>query len=197
MPDYRRNWVPGGTYFFTVALLERKRDLLVTEIGLLQEAVRRVKRLYPFEIIAWVVLPDHLHCVWTLPPGDADYATRWRLIKLLFAKGLPKQERLSAVRKRRRERGVWHRRYWEHTIRDERDLANHVDYVHWNPMKHGLVARVADWPYSTFHRLVRLGLYPLDWAGASEVDLLGRMAEPETGAAKLRGLSVWAETGHD
>jgi putative transposase len=167
MPDYRRNWVPGGTYFFTVALLERKRDLLVAEIGLLREAVRRVKRLYPFEIIAWVVLPDHLHCVLTLPPGDADYATRWRLIKLLFAKGLPKQERLSAVRKRRKERGVWHRRYWEHTIRDERDLANHVDYVHWNPMKHGLVLRVADWPYSTFHRFVQRGVYPLDWAGAS------------------------------
>ncbi len=163
--------MPGGTYFFTVALLERKRDLLVTEIGLLREAVRRVKRLYPFKIVAWVVLPDHLHCVWTLPPGDADYATRWRLIKLLFAKGLPKQERLSAVRKRRKERGVWHRRYWEHTIRDERDLANHVDYVHWNPMKHGLVPRVADWPYSTFHRYVRSGLYPPDWAGVGEADL--------------------------
>lgn len=163
MPDYRRNWVPGGTYFFTVALLERKRDLLVTEIGLLRESLRRVQRLYPFKIVAWVVLPDHLHCVWTLPPDDADYATRWRLIKLLFAKGLPKQERLSAVRKRRKERGVWHRRYWEHTIRDERDLVNHVDYVHWNPVKHGLVLRVADWPYSTFHRYVRRGLYPADW----------------------------------
>ena len=171
MPDYRRNWVPGGTYFFTVALLERKRDLLVTEIGLLRESVRRVKRWYPFEIIACVVLPDHLHCVWTLPTGDADYATRWRLIKLLFAKGLPKRERLSAVRKRRKERGVWHRRYWEHTIRDERDLVNHMDYVHCNPMKHGLVPRVADWPYSTFHRYVRSGLYPPDWAGMGEADL--------------------------
>jgi putative transposase len=130
MPDYRRNWVPSGTYFFTMALLERKRDLLVAEIELLRDAVRRVKRLYSFEIVAWVVLPDHLHCVWTLPPGDADYATRWRLIKLLFAKGLPKQERLSSVRQRRNERGIWHRRYWEHTIREERDLANHVDYVH-------------------------------------------------------------------
>jgi putative transposase len=105
MPDYWRNWVPGGTYFFTVALLERKRDLLVAEIELLRESVRRVKRLYPFEIVAWVVLPDHLHCIWSLPEGDADYPKRWRLIKLLFAKGLPKQERLSAVR-RRKERGI-------------------------------------------------------------------------------------------
>lgn len=176
MPDYRRNWVPGGTYFFTVALLERKQDLLVTEIGRLRDAVRRVKRLYPFEIIAWVVLPDHLHCVWSLPQGDADYATRWRLIKLLFVKGLPKGERLSAVRNRRKERGVWHRRYWEHTIRSERDLVNHVDYVHWNPMKHGLVSRVTDWPYSTFHRYVRQGLLPADWAG--NVQLSASAAEP-------------------
>jgi putative transposase len=149
LPDYRRNWVPGGTYLFTVTLLERKRDLLVTEITLLRNAVRRIKHLYPFEIVAWVVLPDHLHCVLRLPPGDADCATRWRLIKLLFSKGLPKQERLSSVRKRRNERGIWHRCYWEHTIRDERDLAYHVDYVHWNPVKHRLVTRVSEWPYST------------------------------------------------
>lgn len=166
MPDYRRNWVPGGTYFFTVALLERKQDLLVAEIERLREAVRRVKRRYPFEIVAWVVLPDHLHCIWTLPPGDADYATRWRLIKLLFVKSLPKGERLSTVRKRRHERGIWHRRYWEHTIRDERDLANHVDYVHWNPVKHGHVAKVAEWPFSTFHRYVENGIYARDWGGS-------------------------------
>ena len=86
MPNYRRNFVAGGTYFFTVALLERKRDLLVAEIVALRDAVRRVERLYPFDIVAWVVLPDHLHCIWTLPVGDADYPTRWRLIKLLFAK---------------------------------------------------------------------------------------------------------------
>ncbi|SFK89186.1 putative transposase [Nitrosomonas aestuarii] len=169
MPDYRRNWVPGGTYFFTVALLERKRDLLVVEIDRLREAVRRVKRRYPFEIVAWVVLPDHLHCIWTLPPGDADYATRWRLIKLLFVKSLPKGERLSTVRKRRHERGIWHRRYWEHTIRDERDLANHVDYVHWNPVKHGHVAKVAEWPFSTFHRYVENGIYARDWGGNSRI----------------------------
>ena len=168
MPNYRRNFVPGGTYFFTVTLLERKRDLLVAQIDLLRDSVRRVKRLYPFEIVAFVVLPDHLHCLWTLPPDDADYPTRWRLIKLLFAKGLPKHERLSSVRQKRGERGVWHRRYWEHTIRDERDLANHVDYIHANPVKHGWVVRPCDWPYSTFHRYVREGLLPIDWMISGE-----------------------------
>ncbi len=170
MPDYRRNWVPGGTYFFTVNLLERKRDLLVTEIDLLRDSMRRVKRLYPFEIVAWVVLPDHMHCIWILPAGDADFATRWRLIKLLFSKGLPKQERLSSVRKKRKERGIWQRRFWEHTIRDENDYMRHVDYVHWNPMKHGLVQKLTAWPYSSFHRYVRDGIYQEDWAGGLEAE---------------------------
>lgn len=165
MPEYRRNFQAGGTYFFTVAALERKRDLLVAQIDLLRESVRRVKRRYPFEIDAWVVLPDHLHCIWTLPAGDADYPTRWRLIKLLFAKGLLKEERLSAVRQRRHERGVWHRRYWEHTIRNERDYRNHVDYVHWNPVKHGYVERPIDWPHSSVHRWVAGGLYEEPWTG--------------------------------
>jgi putative transposase len=136
MPNYRRNFVAGGTFFFSVTLLERKRDLLVANIELLRESVRRAKRLYSFEILAWVVLPDHLHCIWTLPPDDADFATRWRLIKLLFAKSLPKDERLSSVRRNRGERGIWHRRYWEHTIRDDRDFRAHVDYIHINSVKH-------------------------------------------------------------
>lgn len=131
--------MPGGTYFFTVTLLERKQDLLVREIATLRHAVKRVKRCYPFTIIAWVVLPDHLHCIWTLPDGDSDYSKRWRLIKLLFVKALAKNEWLSKVRKNRHERGVWHRRFWEHTIRDAQDLANHVDYIHANPVKHGWV----------------------------------------------------------
>ena len=168
MPNYRRNFVAGGTFFFTVALLERKRDLLVKEIDPLRDAVRRVKRLYPFTIVAWVVLPDHLHCIWTLPAGDADFATRWRLIKLLFVKTLPRDERRSAVRRKRRERGIWHRRYWEHTIRDDRDLRSHVDYIHFNPVKHAWVPRVSDWPFSTFHRYVRNGLLAEDWAGGDQ-----------------------------
>ncbi len=131
--------------------------------------MRRVRRHHPFSSIeAWVVLPDHLHCVWTLPPGDGDFAVRWRLIKLLFCKKLPREERLSAVRRGRKERGIWQRRYWEHTLRDENDFQAHVDYVHIYPAKHGLVKRTADWPYSTFQRYVKAGILPANWAGGNE-----------------------------
>lgn len=163
MPDYRRNRIPGGTYFFTVNLLERHERLLVEHIDALRNAVRQVRAQRPFHIDAWVVLPDHTHCVWTLPPGDGDYSSRWKAIKIAFAKMLPRTERLSAVRERKGERGVWQRRFWEHTIRDDRDYAAHVDYVHINPFKHGLVQRVADWPFSSFHRFVTEGIYPHDW----------------------------------
>lgn len=118
-----------------------------------------------------MVLPEHLHCVIELPAGDADFATRWRLIKIAFSKALPKTEVVSEVRAQRGERGIWQRRYWEHLLRDERDFQAHMDYVHINPVKHGLVERVADWPYSTFHRLVAKGVYPSDWAGGDESDL--------------------------
>lgn len=168
MPDYRRNFVPGGSFFFTVNLLERRQDLLVRHIDLLRDAVRRVRRLYPFHIDAWVVLPEHMHCIWSLPPGDVDYPSRWRLIKLIFSKAMPSNEWISPVRQKRQERGIWQRRYWEHTLRDERDFAAHVDYVHINPLKHGLVERVADWPHSTFHQYVRDGILPADWAGGGE-----------------------------
>jgi putative transposase len=171
MPDYRRNRVPGGTYFFTVNLLERNSSLLVAQIDHLRAAVRQVRDKRPFHIDAWVVLPDHMHAVWTLPPDDADYSGRWKAIKIAFAKALPKVERLSAVRVRKSERGIWQRRFWEHTIRDERDCAAHVDYVHINPVKHGVVPRVRDWPYSSFHRLVTRGIYAADWAGGGALDL--------------------------
>jgi putative transposase len=120
-------------------------------------------------------LPDHLHAVWTLPPGDIDFSTRWRLIKNRFARALPKQERLGAVRKARSERGIWQRRFWEHTIRDDADYARHVEYCHINPLKHGLVSRVRDWPYSSFHRDVRAGLFPADWGG--EIEVTGEFGE--------------------
>ncbi|MBI4740913.1 MAG: transposase [Betaproteobacteria bacterium] len=169
MPDYRRAWQPGGTYFFTVNLLQRHGcDLLVRHVDLLRAAVRAVRQRHPFLIHAWVVLPEHLHCVIELPPDDADFATRWRLIKMGFSKALPKTERRSAVRIARGERGIWQRRYWEHAIRDEADYRAHMDYVHINPVKHGLVGRVRDWPTSTFHRLVERGVYPADWAGGDE-----------------------------
>lgn len=169
MADYRRAWCPGGTYFFTVNLLRRQgNDLLIRHIGLLRSVVSSVQQRHPFRIHGWVVLPEHLHCVIELPPNDADFATRWRLIKMGFSKGLPRTENLSAISIRRGERGIWQRRYWEHLIRDERDYQAHMDYVHINPVKHGVVERVADWPYSTFHRLVEQSIYPANWAGGQE-----------------------------
>ena len=164
---YRRVWHPGGTYFFTVNLLQRKgNDLLVRHIQSLRESVREVKSRHPFEIHGWVVLPEHFHCVLELPHGDTDYPTRLRLIKIGFSKSLPKTERRSAVRIKRGERGIWQRRYWEHLIRDEADYRAHLDYIHYNPVKHGWAKQVKDWPYSTFHRWVRQGVYPLEWGGA-------------------------------
>ncbi len=173
MPTFQRCRVPGGCYFFTVNLLARRHNtLLVARIDLLRDAVRRVRRSRPFTIDAWVVLPDHLHTVWTLPPGDDDFSTRWRLIKTFFARGLPKTERLSRVRRADGERGIWQRRFWEHAIRNDEDYAAHMDYVHFNPVKHGLVASPADWPYSTFRTCVARALYPEDWTGdaAKEVE---------------------------
>ena len=166
MPNYRRAWQPGGTYFFTVTLQQRQgNDLLTRHVGLLRECVRLVRERHPFHIHGWVVLPDHLHCVIELPPGDADFATRWRLIKMGFSKALPRDEDRSPSRVRRGERGIWQRRFWEHLIRDDADFRAHMDYVHINPVKHGLVERAVDWPYSTFHSLVASGVYPGDWAG--------------------------------
>ncbi len=161
------------TYCFTVNMLERcPNDLLVRHIELLRSVVRKVRGKRPFHIDAWVILPDHLHCVWTLPPGDDDFTNRWRLIKQGFSKGLPMTERSSAVRVARGERAIWQRRFWEHVIRNDRDYAAHVDYCHINPLKHGYVQRVADWPFSTFHRYVESGLYTVDWAGGAASDLL-------------------------
>ncbi len=169
MPHYVRADIPGGTFFFTVALLERRRRLLVENVGTLRGAFRAVRRRYPFTIEAIVILPDHLHCIWTLPPGDADFSTRWRLIKSAFARRIAAGERLSERRQRTGERGIWQRRFWEHTIRDEADLTRHVNYIHHNPVKHGHAGKVADWPYSSFHRYVERGVYPPDWAAGPAV----------------------------
>jgi putative transposase len=173
MPEYRRNRVAGGTYFFTVNLLDRSSDLLVTRIDALRAAVRSTRARAPFHIDAWVVLPEHLHCIWTLPEGDDDFSGRWRAIKKTFAKAQPADEHRSATRLLRHERGIWQRRFWEHTIRDERDYAAHMDYVHFNPVKHALVDHVAAWPFSTFRRCVRRGLYPADRSDASRPALGG------------------------
>ena len=161
--NYRRAWHMGGTYFFTVNLLQRKNNrLLVEHVDVLRRVVKTVKASHPFTIHAWVVLPEHLHCVIELPKGDADFKTRWMLIKMLFSKAIPKTEYVSKIRQQRRERGIWQRRYWEHLIKNDADYAAHMNYVHINPVKHGLVTQVMDWPYSTFHRLVKMGVYPCD-----------------------------------
>lgn len=167
MPEYRRNRVAGGSYFFTVNLLNRDQRLLVDHIDALRQSVRRARELMPFHIDAWVVLPEHMHAIWTLPAGDADFSRRWATIKLLFSRQLQPDESVSASRRRRRERGIWQRRYWEHTIRNDHDYATHFDYIHGNPVRHGLVPDVAAWPYSSFHRCVAKGLYPPQWAGTA------------------------------
>ena len=167
MPNYRRVWVPGGTYFFTVNLLERrKRRLLVEHIDHLRAAFRDARRARPFHVIAIVVLPEHLHCLWRLPQGDADNADRWARIKSGFSRRMPKTERRSDARIAKRERGIWQRRFWEHMIVDEADLQNHFDYIHFNPVKHGYVARAVDWPYSSLHRYIDSGELPVDWVCA-------------------------------
>ena len=168
MVAYRRHFVPGGSYFFTVTLLDRSSFLLVDRIDDLREAMRSVRAERPFTLDAIVVLPDHLHCIWTLPPGDADYSLRWREIKSRFSRRVPANGPCSAGRRRKAERGIWQRRFWEHTLRDALDVDRHVDYIHFNPVKHGHVGCVVDWPYSSFHRYVERGEYPQDWAGGDQ-----------------------------
>ena len=176
MTNYRRNRLPGGTYFFTVALFERRSSLLIDKIEHLRSAVRYVRRHHPFEIVAWVVMPDHLHAVWRLPDGDDDYAMRWRLIKTIFSRGQIPLEPRNTSRRSRGERGICQRRYWEHTIRDEQDLQRHIDYIHYNPVKHGYVTQVRNWPYSTFHRYEQYGVYSPDW-GVDYVEPAGGFGE--------------------
>lgn len=156
--------VSGGTYFFTVAIAERSTSLLVDRIDDLRDAFRAARMARPFAINAIVVLPDHLHCLWTLPSGDADYPVRWAHIKTEFSRRIPSGERRRASRIMKRERGLWQRRYWEHHVRDDDDFRSRVNYIHFNPVKHGLVSTVADWPYSSFHRYVRDGRLPANWA---------------------------------
>jgi putative transposase len=168
MVRYRRAQCPGGTFAFTFTLKDRGSDLLVRHFDRFKAAYLRVHQRWPFETIAAVVLPDHVHVVWKLPEEDGDYSVRIRLIKTLFTKGLANTgihfKSLSKA-----ERACWQRRFWEHQIRDDTDLQHQIDYIHINPVKHGLVKHVKDWPYSTFHRYVRKGMLPIDWASDSRV----------------------------
>ncbi len=170
MSRYRRANTEGATYFFTLVTY-RRQTLLCDEIirRALRQAVEAVRLKRPFKIDAWVLLPDHLHCVWTLPPGDAEYAIRWSMIKRSVSLACSTEYRclewINSSKRKHRESTLWQRRYWEHRIRDNLDFARHIDYIHYNPVKHGLCQRAVDWPYSTFHRYVSGGVYTADWGG--------------------------------
>ena len=172
---YRRSDVAGGTYFFTVNLQNRNQTTLVDEIDLLRSVFTTTKAKHPFKIDAMVVLPEHLHCIWTLPPDDSDFSIRWRVIKAAFSRGVAKASSVNERQHRRRERGIWQRRYWEHLICDDNDFARHVDYIHFNPVKHGYANRASDWPYSSIHRYIRSGDVDADWGVSS--DFVGKFGE--------------------
>ena len=160
---YRRAWIPGGSYFFTV-VTDHRRPLLATEsaVEVLRQAFRTVRAKRPFAVDAMVVLPDHLHCIWSLPAGDADHSRRWQFIKASFARRLQRQDGCVSAR-------VWQARCWEHWLRDETDFRRHLDYIHYNPVKHGHADRPADWLHSSFQKCVERGIYPLDWASGGDI----------------------------
>jgi putative transposase len=179
MSDYRRLYKPGGTFFFTL-VTENRAPILVepTARRLLREAFAECRRLQPFDILAIVLLPDHLHTIWRLPDDDDDFSTRWARIKAHFTHALlpagGAEQRRSVSQRRHRNRGVWQRRFWEHAIRDQDDLNAHFNYIHYNPIKHGLAKCAHEWPYSSFHRFVRDSAYPPHWQCHCD----GRTPEP-------------------
>ncbi|HLA84883.1 MAG TPA: transposase [Thermoguttaceae bacterium] len=173
MSDYRRAYVPGGTFFFTVVTDGRRKlfeDAHAREI--LGDVMRQAINRFPTKIVAIVLLPDHLHTIWTLPPADADFSTRWAWIKKEFTKNWiaygGRERPLPLSRQRERRHGVWQRRFWEHSITNEDDLEAHFDYIHYNPVKHGWVASPRDWPWSSFHRWVVAGHYSPDWSAVRQ-----------------------------
>jgi putative transposase len=184
MPNYRRARIEGGSFFFTLVTFDR-RSLLTSELALrsLRGAWRETRKRLPFQTQAICILPDHLHCIWTLPDGDLDFSGRWRSIKSLFSRRYLEaggcRGPLSASRRAREEAGLWQRRFWEHWIREEADLRRHVDYVHFNPVKHGYVRRAGDWRWSSFQRFVREGWYDPGWGEREPVGLgdLGSVGE--------------------
>jgi len=169
----------GATFFFTVVLQERGARWLTDHAPLLRDSFRKARARYPFAIDAIVVLPDHLHAVWTLPPGDADFSARWRMIKRGFTRRLAQANLLAGAPSEKRgsdERSLWQRRFWEHQIRDEDDFAKHVDYIHFNPVKHGFAVKAVDWPYSSIHRFGGQGVIGADW-GIGEGEEEGSFGE--------------------
>ena len=176
MSRYRRAKLEGGAFFFTLTLADRSSDLLIREIDRSRRAYQTVQQKRPCETVAICVLPDHLHAVWLLPNGDADFSSRWSIFKTNFSRGLPASKSRSASKTKRREKGIWQRRFGKHTIRDDADLQRHIDYIHYNRVKHRLVSRVVDWPHSSFHRYVAQNLLPADWGGDA-MDIGGNFGE--------------------
>jgi putative transposase len=176
MSRYRRIKIEGGVFFFTVTLADRSSDFLVRHVDRLRRAYGTAQRRHPFKTVAICVLPDHLHAIWSLPLDDKDFPRRWGLIKSEFSRGFPARADRSRSKIFKRDKGIWQRRYWEHTIRDEPDLARHIDYIHFNPVKHGYVTRARDWPHSSFHRFVAERILPADWGG-DVGELLGAFGE--------------------
>jgi putative transposase len=176
MPEYRRIRLKGGTYFFTVVTFGRQPFLTNDQVRpALREGIQEVRKTLPFTIEAWLLLPDHLHTIWTLPENDDNFASRWAIIKRGVSERCGSldgdKEKNSDSHGKRGERQIWQRRFWDHLIRDEHDFQRHLDYLHWNPVKHGYVKAVLDWPYSTFHRFVNQGVYPADWGGVNEDEI--------------------------
>ena len=172
---YRRAFTPGASLFFTLVTHDRRPLLASAEaVEVLRGAFRPVRQARPFTIDAMVVMPDHLHCIWTMPPDDADFATRWRLIKTWFTKHCHPSLRGApgSARSAKNEQAVWQHRYWEHLVRDPEDYARHVDYIHYNPVKHGLAIAASESPYSSFNRHVAAGIYPANW-GQNSMDFDG------------------------
>jgi putative transposase len=172
MSNYRRAYSEGGTYFFTVVTERRQAILINPDVRTaLRAAIQKVRHTHPFVIDAWVLLPDHLHCIWTLPEGDFDFSTRWKMIKrevsVACAHNYQRSDLNSIRRREKHQSTLWQQGFWEHLIRDEHDFQAHMDYLHFNPVKHGLSEAVIDWPWSSFHRQVEQEIYPANWAGTS------------------------------
>lgn len=168
MSRYRRANTPGATYFFTIVTYRRRTFLCDNLVRLaLRAAIQKVRARHPFQIDAWVLLPDHLHTIWTLSDSDADFSLRWQLIKRHVTRQcrelLHQPDLMTASKTRHRESTLWQRRYWEHLIRNDADYERHMHYLHYNPVKHGLVKQVKDWPYSSFHRHMENGIYDENW----------------------------------
>ena len=182
MPNYRRSNTSGATFFFTLVTFQRRKILTNEQSRFwLLESVVKTRDRFPFLVDAWVLLPDHMHCMWTLPEGDFDFSIRWNGIKSRFTKLaknlLHKPELMSPSKHKHRESTIWQRRFWEHQIRDDNDYEKHMNYIHYNPVKHSYVNKAADWPYSSFHRYVRNEIYSPTWGHSMPNKFAGEYGE--------------------